>query len=79
MVPALYAQDEKEALCSTVRAEVKHLGLPETSDNLWNYYVNRCRNNLRIVLAMTPSGSKLRLRCRLIYSNAIMLHFESNR
>ena len=75
MVPALYAQDEKDGLCSTVRTEVRHAGLPETPDNLWNFYVNKCRNNLHIVLAMSPSGSKLRLRCRNfpgLVSNAVI-------
>jgi dynein heavy chain, axonemal len=75
MVPALYAQDEKDALCNTVRAAVRQAGLPETSDNLWNFYVNRCRDNLHIVLAMSPSGSKLRLRCRNfpgLVSNAVI-------
>lgn len=75
MVPALYAQDEKDGLCNTVRAEVKHAGLPETPDNLWSYYVGKCRNNLHIVLAMSPSGSKLRLRCRNfpgLVSNAVI-------
>lgn len=64
MVPALYEQDEKDALCNTVRADVRAAGLAETSDNLWSWYINRCRNNLHIVLAMSPSGSKLRIRCR---------------
>ncbi len=75
MVPALYPQDEKDALCNTVRAEVKAAGLAETPDNLWTYYVNKCRNNLHIVLAMSPSGSKLRLRCRNfpgLVSNAVI-------
>jgi dynein heavy chain len=75
MVPALYAQDEKDALCNTVRAEVKKMGLPETPDNLWAAYVSKCRNNLHIVLAMSPSGSKLRLRCRNfpgLVSNAVI-------
>jgi len=75
MVPALYEQDEKDALCNTVRIECRHAGLPETPDNLWNYYVNKCRNNLHIVLAMSPSGSKLRLRCRNfpgLVSNAVI-------
>lgn len=75
MVPALYAQDERDALMNTVRAEVRQLGLAETSDNLWNHYVNKCRNNLHIVLAMSPSGSKLRLRCRNfpgLVSNAVI-------
>lgn len=64
MVPALYAPDERDSLSNTVRAEVRQLGLPETPDNLWAHYVTKCRNNLHIVLAMSPSGSKLRLRCR---------------
>ena len=75
MVPALYATDEKDALCSTVRAEVRQANLPETPDNLWNFYVAKCRNNLHIVLAMSPSGSKLRLRCRNfpgLVSNAVI-------
>jgi dynein heavy chain len=75
MVPALYEQDEKDALCATVRAEVRGAGLPETPDNLWSFYVNKCRNNLHIVLAMSPSGSKLRLRCRNfpgLVSNAVI-------
>jgi dynein heavy chain len=75
MVPALYAQDEKDALCNTVRANVRAANLPETPDNLWSYYVNRCRDNLHIVLAMSPSGSKLRLRCRNfpgLVSNAVI-------
>ena len=78
MVPALYTSDEKDALCSTVRADVRHAGMPETPDNLWNYYVNKCRNNLHIVLAMSPSGSKLRLRCRNfpgLVSNAVINWF----
>jgi dynein heavy chain len=75
MVPALYEQDEKDALCNTVRTEVRHAGLLETPDNLWLFYVNKCRNNLHIVLAMSPSGSKLRLRCRNfpgLVSNAVI-------
>lgn len=75
MVPALYGQDERDALCNTVRAEVRQLGQAETSDNLWSYYVTKCRNNLHIVLAMSPSGSKLRLRCRNfpgLVSNAVI-------
>jgi dynein heavy chain len=64
MVPALYEQDEKDGLANSVRAECKAAGIAETPDNLWNFYVNKCRNNLHIVLAMSPSGSKLRIRCR---------------
>jgi dynein heavy chain, axonemal len=64
MVPALYNQEERDLLCNSVRPYVRQLGLSETPDNLWSYYVSRCRNNLHIVLSMSPSGTKLRIRCR---------------
>ena len=64
MVPALFEPDEKEALSATVRSEVKAAGIVESSENCWNFYVNRCRQNLHIILAMSPSGETLRVRCR---------------
>lgn len=75
MVPALYAQDEKDALMNTVRSECRAAGIAETPDNLWALYISKCRDNLHIVLAMSPSGSKLRLRCRNfpgLVSNAVI-------
>jgi dynein heavy chain len=64
VVPALFEQDEKDQAINSVRKELKERGIPETPDNCWNYYVNKCRNNLHIVLAMSPSGERLRIRCR---------------
>ena len=75
MVPALYAQDERDAVLNSVRGDVRAAGMAETPDNMWSFYVNRCRNNLHIVLAMSPSGSKLRVRCRNfpgLVSNAVI-------
>mmetsp|Transcript_25191 Transcript_25191/g.84661 ORF Transcript_25191/g.84661 Transcript_25191/m.84661 type:complete len:4540 (+) Transcript_25191:178-13797(+) len=75
MVPALYEQDERDALCNSVRREVKEKGMVDTPDNLWKYYVSKCQNNLHIALAMSPSGDKLRLRCRSfpgLISNAVI-------
>ena len=64
MVPALYEPDEKDGLINSVRKEAKEHGIVETPDSLWAYYVTKCRNNMHIVLAMSPSGDKLRIRCR---------------
>jgi len=33
-------------------------------DELYSNFVERCRNNLHIVLNMSPIGDKLRIRCR---------------
>ena len=49
---------------NTVRKEVKAAGIVDTPDNCWAFFVDKCRNNLHVVLAMSPSGDKLRVRCR---------------
>ncbi|GMI47335.1 hypothetical protein TrCOL_g3071 [Triparma columacea] len=64
MQPALFANDERDAMLNKIRPMAKEAGVEETADNLWNFFVNTCRNNLHIVLAMSPSGEKLRVRCR---------------
>eukprot|EP00762_Andalucia_godoyi_P000034 ANDGO_02412.mRNA.1 Dynein-1-alpha heavy chain len=64
MVPALFAEDEKDGLISSVRDEVIRSGLSDTKDICWDYFVNKCRDNLHIVLAMSPAGETLRRRCR---------------
>ncbi len=64
MVPALYGEDEKESFVSQVREDVKRLGVPDTKENCWSYFVDRCRDNLHVVLAMSPIGETLRRRCR---------------
>jgi dynein heavy chain len=64
MVPALFESDERDGLVNAVRAEVKARGMTDTKETCWSYYVNKCRANLHLVLAMSPSGDTLRRRCR---------------
>ncbi|KAL4108550.1 hypothetical protein PRIC1_000265 [Phytophthora ramorum] len=64
VVPALFETDERDVLASSVRDQVKAAGLVETNESCWRFYVNLCRQNLHVILAMSPSGSTLRTRCR---------------
>ena len=64
MVPALFEKDETDQCVNSVRKEVKATGVPDTPDICWSFFVEKCRNNLHVVLAMSPSGDKLRVRCR---------------
>lgn len=64
MVPALYDDSEKDGLINSVRPEVERKGLLATKESCWAYYVQKCRNNLHVVLAMSPVGETLRTRCR---------------
>ncbi|KEG14252.1 putative dynein heavy chain [Trypanosoma grayi] len=64
MVPALFTEEEKEPLYNSVTEEVEAAGLLPSKDNKWTAFVSRCRDNLHVVLSMSPSGDVLRTRCR---------------
>jgi dynein heavy chain len=64
MIPTLFEEEEKDALIGTIREEASKLGYMETKDVLWKYFVDKCANNLHVVLCMSPQGDKLRDRCR---------------
>jgi dynein heavy chain len=64
MIPALYDDDEKDALINSLREEVKKMGIVENKENVWQYFINKCNSYLHIVLCMSPQGDKLRERCR---------------
>lgn len=67
-IPGLLAKDEREVWLMDVRNDyVKEKGLgnvdPPQSE-LWNYFVDRVRDNLHIVLCFSPVGQKFRERAR---------------
>lgn len=64
MVPALFKEEEKDGMISQVRDAVVASGMVDTKENCWQYFINRCRSNLHITLAMSPVGDTLRTRCR---------------
>uniref|UniRef100_A0A6S8LSH1 AAA+ ATPase domain-containing protein n=1 Tax=Dunaliella tertiolecta TaxID=3047 RepID=A0A6S8LSH1_DUNTE len=64
MVPALYDDSEKDGLINSVRPEMEKQGLLATKEAAWAYYIQKCRNNLHVVIAMSPVGETLRTRCR---------------
>eukprot|EP01105_Mastigella_eilhardi_P016134 TRINITY_DN3695_c0_g1_i1.p1 TRINITY_DN3695_c0_g1~~TRINITY_DN3695_c0_g1_i1.p1 ORF type:complete len:4489 (-),score=1285.68 TRINITY_DN3695_c0_g1_i1:87-13553(-) len=64
MVPALFAEDEKEQIIKAMREEVSKLRIFDSRENCWDFFINRCRDNLHVVLCMSPAGDMLRKRCR---------------
>ncbi|CBH10362.1 dynein heavy chain, putative [Trypanosoma brucei gambiense DAL972] len=64
MVPALFTEEEKEPLYNSVLRELEANKLAPSKDNKWTAFVSRCRDNLHVVLSMSPSGEVLRTRCR---------------
>jgi dynein heavy chain len=64
MVPALFAEDEKDGLIGPLHNDIKNAGIEPTKEAGWKFFLNRARDNLHLVLAMSPVGDTLRIRCR---------------
>lgn len=64
MVPALFADDEKDAILSQIGEEASKAGVDPAKESVWQYFVSRCASNLHIVLGMSPVGDSLRTWCR---------------
>ncbi|XP_015274779.1 PREDICTED: dynein heavy chain 10, axonemal [Gekko japonicus] len=64
IVPALFPDDERETILSTITSEAMKAGSAPAKESVWQYFVNKSANNLHIVLGMSPVGETLRTRCR---------------
>lgn len=63
-IPDLFADDEAEEIISAVRSETKAAGILDTRENCWQFFINKVRRTLRVVLCFSPVGPKLRVRAR---------------
>ena len=63
-IPSLFETDEYSQITEELRPVAEELGIPATRGNLWSLFVSRVRDNLHIVLAMSPVGDAFRVRCR---------------
>lgn len=63
-VPNLFEKDEQMSIFEAIRMDARRDGAAETPDSLWDYFINRVRCNLHLVLAMSPIGENFRNRCR---------------
>jgi dynein heavy chain len=64
-VPNLFPVDEKAGILEQTRALAKKAGKNlETGEELWTYFVQRCRYNLHVMLTFSPIGDAFRERLR---------------
>ena len=63
-VPGMYPADEKEAVLTEMREYCQENNLPLTRDAIWSAFIDRVRDNLHVVLCMSPVGAAFRTRCR---------------
>ena len=62
-VPSMFANDEIQRVIGGCRDRAKTHGL-ETADGIWAHFISTVRENLHIVLAMSPVGDAFRSRLR---------------
>eukprot|EP01031_Cornospumella_fuschlensis_P045467 gene45467-55641_t len=67
-VPNLYEADEIERIVALVRPLAKAAGKPETKEAILQHYIHLVRENLHVVLCMSPIGAGFRTRCRMFPS-----------
>ncbi|XP_006886407.1 PREDICTED: dynein heavy chain 17, axonemal [Elephantulus edwardii] len=63
-VPGLFMDDEVENILSSMRPQVKSLGLPDTREICWKFFIDKVRKQLKVILCFSPVGSVLRVRAR---------------
>jgi len=69
-VPNLFAADEKGEILEKMQGAAKELGkkIDTAPLALYNFFVERVKANLHIVLAMSPVGDAFRIRLRMFPS-----------
>ncbi|NXC68138.1 DYH17 protein, partial [Anhinga anhinga] len=63
-VPGLFQDDDLENIISAMRPQVKFLGLQDTRENCWKLFIEKVRQQLKVILCFSPVGSTLRVRAR---------------
>jgi len=56
--------EDNEEIFTDLKQVCKERGLAENRESIFNLFTTNVRENLHIVLAFSPIGSKLRSRCR---------------
>uniref|UniRef100_A0A5G2QUI5 Dynein axonemal heavy chain 17 n=1 Tax=Sus scrofa TaxID=9823 RepID=A0A5G2QUI5_PIG len=63
-IPGLFGDDEAENIVSSMRPQVKSLGLADTREACWKFFIDKVRRHLKVILCFSPVGSVLRVRAR---------------
>lgn len=60
----LFSSEEMDSMVGSLRVEAKARGIPDTKEQLQKFFYERVRSNMHLILAFSPVGGELRIRCR---------------
>ncbi|XP_029686282.1 dynein heavy chain 11, axonemal isoform X1 [Takifugu rubripes] len=63
-IPDLFSDEDMDMIVNSIRMELRGLGLIDTRDNCWSFFIERIRRQLKVVLCFSPVGFTLRTRAR---------------
>lgn len=64
-IPELYTQDEKDGIVNEITNEVKTAGRDYSNPRVcWEYFIEKVRNKLHVILCFSPVGDQFRVWCR---------------
>ncbi|XP_020637559.3 dynein axonemal heavy chain 11 isoform X1 [Pogona vitticeps] len=63
-VPDLFTDEDMDDIIAGIKSEIRGLGLIDTRENCWSFFIDRVRLQLKIILCFSPVGSTLRVRAR---------------
>ncbi|XP_012658288.1 dynein heavy chain 17, axonemal [Otolemur garnettii] len=63
-IPGLFTDEELENIISSMRPQVKSLGMNDTRETCWKFFIDKVRRQLKVILCFSPVGSVLRVRAR---------------
>jgi dynein heavy chain len=67
-VPGLMGNDEMDKIIAATRDAIRAAGKPETRGSMYQFFVSRCRENLHVIMCMSPVGAQFRDRLRMFPS-----------
>ncbi len=63
-IPGLWPRDELNGHLQTLKNEARQNGYLDTPEQLYQYFIEKIKKNVHIILCMSPVGETLRIRAR---------------
>ena len=64
-VPDLFDNEEIDGITMDLKQSATQADIPDTRAAVYNFFITRVRQNLHVVLALSPAGGRFRQRCRM--------------
>ena len=64
-IASLFDHEDLERISLDLKREAIHQGIQDTKEAIFQFFVQRVRKKLHVVLSTTPAGTSFRRRCRL--------------